>query len=442
MRISKYTFLFTFKNEYYIYNTLSNAMLRIDNDTYSILVECQKNKVEIEREKCDTEFYNLLEDKRFICENEKDEFLVYKSILAAQRNGTSHAHITIAPTMDCNFRCHYCFEKKTQTYMSSEIIDSILKYISRQKELTSIMLTWFGGEPLMAIDKIKEFYDKFIKNCGNREFNSDIITTAYYITPEVIEILKYVKIRAMQITLDGLKDSHNKIKITEGCDDVFSKIIQNIDLLVEKAPEIHITIRVNLTKENINEYVELYRFLTNRYDGKNIGIAPAFVNNRGVDADKDSPIYFSNKECANYILNLFYQAGIHSPFLTYPARFFEECAIRSQTSIAFDPEGYAYKCWEIIGNKKYAIGKLDEEGDIVDVNLTMLNRMRYGADALDDKTCSKCAYLPICSGGCPIHRIQNEFEGQKNDCCTFCKGYLPHFMRAHLMLKKAGFENK
>jgi uncharacterized protein len=100
-----------------------------------------------------------------------------------------------------------------------------------------------------------------------------------------------------------------------------------------------------------------------------------------------------------------------------------------------------YKCWEIIGNKKYAIGKLDEEGQIIDMNITNFNRQMYGADPLDDKTCSKCSYLPVCSGGCPIKRIQNEFEGWNNEMCTPFKGYLPEYLKTHLALKKAGFEN-
>jgi uncharacterized protein len=363
-------------------------------------------------------------------------------MLDAQRNDTSQAHITIAPTMDCCFRCHYCFEKKEEKYINSETIDNIVKYVENQKDLNGILLTWFGGEPLMAIDKIKEFYDKFNKVWGAKKFNSNIITTAYHITPEVIEILQAVKINSMQITLDGNKDTHNKIKFTEGCPDVFSQVIRNIDLLVEQAPEIHITIRVNLTKENINEYISLHQFLTNRYSGKDLGIAPAFVNNRGVDADKDSPIYFNHKECTNCILNLFYKVGIHSPFIRYPSRFFEECAIRSRMAVGFDPEGYVYKCWEIIGNKEFAIGKLDNNGNIININYTVLNRQLYGADTLDDKTCSQCAYLPVCCGGCPIQRIENEFEGAKNNvCCYYKGGYLTHFMRAHLALKKTGFSN-
>lgn len=37
----------------------------------------------------------------------------------------------------------------------------------------------------------------------------------------------------MQITLDGLKDTHNRIKTTHNCDDVFGKVMDNVDLLLK-----------------------------------------------------------------------------------------------------------------------------------------------------------------------------------------------------------------
>jgi uncharacterized protein len=120
-------------------------------------------------------------------------------------------------------------------------------------------LSWFGGEPLMAVDKMKEFYDKFGK-MWHKEFDSNLATTAWHITPEVIETL--------QITMDGKKETHNKIKFTDDCDDVFSKTIHNIDLLTEQAPDMQINIRVNLSGENIGEYASLYQFFTDRYTGK------------------------------------------------------------------------------------------------------------------------------------------------------------------------------
>ncbi|MDH6382823.1 sulfatase maturation enzyme AslB (radical SAM superfamily), partial [Dysgonomonas sp. PFB1-18] len=76
-----------------------------------------------------------MEEKRFIIENNKDEFLLYKSILQSQRSDGTHMHLTIAPTMDCNFSCHYCFEKKEKSYINSDRIDSLIKYLENKDDI-------------------------------------------------------------------------------------------------------------------------------------------------------------------------------------------------------------------------------------------------------------------------------------------------------------------
>jgi uncharacterized protein len=64
MEISKYTFLFPADNEYYIYNTLSNALLKIDEDTYSLLERLQTEKAIIKKEDFNEELFDILEEKR------------------------------------------------------------------------------------------------------------------------------------------------------------------------------------------------------------------------------------------------------------------------------------------------------------------------------------------------------------------------------------------
>lgn len=442
MKISKYIFLFSNENSFYIYNTLSNSLLGIDEESYNVLSEYQKEKAEIDTDRLDNELYNILIEKRFVVENDTDEYLLYRAIVENNRELKNSMHLTMVPTMDCNFRCHYCFEKKEKTYMTSDIMDSIIKYVISNKDLENIKLTWFGGEPLMAVDQIKEFHTKFRK-VWNKEFDSNIITTGYHLTPEIIETLKTVEVSSIQITLDGNKDSHNKIKFTDECDDVFSKIIKNIDLITDQAPDIHIVIRVNITRENMDEFDSLHNYLSTRYKGKKLNVEPAIVEDRG-SCDSCIPSenpFLTRKEFSNFILDLFHKKRIYTSRLQYPDRFFYECAIRNKTAIGFDPNGYAYKCWEIIGNKKYAIGKL-EDGELKKVNHTMLHRQLYGADPISDPKCSKCSYLPICNGGCPIHRIENEFENGNIDVCTYHKGLLPEFMKIHLALKKAGYTNR
>lgn len=444
MKVSKYTFLFDITNqEFYVYNTLSNVLIEIDEESYSILSKAQKDRSDIVYSSIDTELYDLLILKRIIVENDLDSYLYYKSILCTQRADQSYMHLTIAPTMDCSFNCHYCFEKyKTKNYMTEDTMNRIIKYLNSLSNKPDLKLTWFGGEPLMALFQMEEFYKK-LKDGYKVPLISNIITTGYHLNADAVKVLRNIGIKQVQITLDGLKDTHNAVKKTSDCSDVFNKVLNNVEMLLASS-DIHVVFRVNLTKKNKHEYVQLYYLLKEKFNRyKHKGIAPAFVMDRGCSKTnlENKSLFFVSHEIAPFVLDLYYKNKIHSPFLRYPSRFFTECAIRNKMSISFDPEGYAYKCWEIIGNKDYAIGQINEEGLLENINEIVLNRHLYGADPMEDPICSVCRYLPICNGGCPIQRIENLFDGKKNCCCTFWKGSLVELLKIHLSLKKNGFNN-
>ena len=439
MKISKYTFMFDENGqEYYVYNTLSNALMEIDKESYSLLFE-SRNTQKLSTADFDEDLWEALCINNIISDNDTDDYLKYKASITNIRKQRTGMHLTLAPTMDCCFRCHYCFEKyKEKKYMTPEIMDQIIKYVTSYPELKNIKITWFGGEPLMAVPQIEEFYDKF-RDIWQEPFISNIITTGYHIDKESIRVMQKVGISSVQITLDGMKETHNKVKHLPSGEDVFERILSNIELLNDSAPEINITIRVNLTLENKEEYIPLHKLCLTRFYGRsNITISPAFVLDRGTGdiCRSNNNIFFGHIERSKFILNLA-KNGINSVFVRYPEPFFNECAIRNEMAIAFDPEGYAYKCWEVIGNKEYAIGKLNDDGILTDINQTILNRQLYGADTFDDPICSQCKYLPICNGGCPIQRIENKFEGGHNDCFSHYKGFMPDFLKIHIARKKA-----
>jgi uncharacterized protein len=404
----------------------------------------QKNKSEISEKNIDKELFAELKKWLMLCDNYKDEFLIIKSQLISIRNSDKNIHFTIAPTMDCCFSCFYCFEKGNhrKKYITEEVMDSIIKNIENRKELQSINITWFGGEPLMAIDKMREFHKKF-RDVWKGAFTSRIITTAHHITTEVIDILKEIEVTSMQITLDGAEETHNSIKFTKNCNNAFQKVISNIDLLTEKYPELIIDIRVNTTPKNAAEYVDLHNFIQKRYSGKPISMYPGFVKDR----NKNKNIYIdsnflNNNDFALFCTDLWKNHKISTHWLKYETAITYECAIRNKNTFAVDPEGYVYQCWEVIGNKKYAIGKLDKDGNVIITNQTELHRNLYGSDPLANQECIECSYLPMCAGGCPIQRIENEFEGRCNEICTIHKDHIKEWLSIYLELKRLGYFSK
>lgn len=438
--VSRYTFFVEYSNRNFLYNTLSNALTEVDGELYGYLKELKEKQAKLSKE-LDDAIMKILLTNRFVTENDEDEYLIYKSVIQSIRSELHTLILTIAPTMDCCFDCHYCFERtKSPIYMSENTMRGIAKFVSSLESIKLTKITWFGGEPLMAVPQMEKMYRKLKRGLKNVPFQSNIITSGFHLNEPNIRALQRMKISQMQITLDGMKESHNKIKFTTGCDDAFSKVLDNIDLATAIAPEIHIVIRTNLTKTNAHEYEALQNLIFERFKGKNVAVAPAFVMDRDESGNADRGNLFSHNKYPSYILGLS-NSGIDSPQVRYPARHITECAIRNPLSLSFGPDGAMYKCWEHIGNPEFVIGKIGKNGNISITDTTLLNRQMYGADPLEDERCRECPYLPLCLGGCPIQRVQNKFYGAHNNHCTYYKGHIHEFIAEHIRKKEAGMQN-
>lgn len=74
--------------------------------------------------------------------------------------------LTIAPTLECNFSCEYCFESHTKNIMSIEIQNEIYSWVKvAAQDKMNVNITWYGGEPLLAKIIIFEMSENMIKIC-------------------------------------------------------------------------------------------------------------------------------------------------------------------------------------------------------------------------------------------------------------------------------------
>jgi uncharacterized protein len=67
-------------------------------------------------------------EARFLIHDEVDELATAKADLLRDRMRVDMLHFTIAPTMDCNFRCDYCFEEHLKVSMSKPVQDKLLAF--------------------------------------------------------------------------------------------------------------------------------------------------------------------------------------------------------------------------------------------------------------------------------------------------------------------------
>lgn len=75
-------------------------------------------------------------------------------------------------------------------------------------------MIWYGGEPLLAWDTICSLSERIIKIAdeNNCKYAAGIVTNGYLFDEDKILKLKELKIKTVQITLDGPPKVHSRRK--------------------------------------------------------------------------------------------------------------------------------------------------------------------------------------------------------------------------------------
>lgn len=153
MKASIYNVVFPYETQMILYNTFSCKSMILDKSLADLLSEHRKNIDAINS--IHPDFYHALIDGKYIVENGYDEVEAVEELRLNNLSDKSQYHLTINPTLDCNFHCWYCYESKvkgcgnvarTGPRLRFAFIDYVL---ADNPELKRFHLYFFGGEPLL-----------------------------------------------------------------------------------------------------------------------------------------------------------------------------------------------------------------------------------------------------------------------------------------------------
>lgn len=397
MKESKYNLVYDInENEKIIYNTRTLGLAVLTENEYDILKKSGKTN-------SDKKIVEDLYESGFLVDDDANEILVLRNRLNSERYSKEVLRMTIAPTLNCNFSCEYCYEqcgeKKVNVIMNDNTQEKLFEFMcERSTAAKKIEVVWYGGEPLLAMGVIERLSKKIIKLCENKkiEYTSSMITNGYLLNKEIIQQIKECKIQTLQITLDGPQEIHDSRRILKNGQQTFEKILSNIEALDNS---IEIVIRTNVDKTN-QEYV--YRLIEQI---ASIGKTNLMFNIANVKSEKNKENLLSMDEFARVWLSsndMCEKCNVKHGSYCMP-KGANYCDADSDNSFVIDSEGYIYKCWQDIGNKKSSIGSLNER-----LKFSSLYYDYMTFDATEDKVCKECTLLPLCMGGCPYERVHNE----------------------------------
>lgn len=122
-------------------------------------------------------------------------------------------YVTFIVTQNCNLQCTYCYEhNKTKQSFNVALAKKIIqKELSIKDNYTEICFDFFGGEPFLEFEKIREIVDFFKTKKFDKKVYFFAGTNGTLITKEIQEwLLENRDIFQIALSLDGTREMHNQ----------------------------------------------------------------------------------------------------------------------------------------------------------------------------------------------------------------------------------------
>ena len=408
------------KGEYLVYNVLNNDFIKADESQKELLKRVLSgNKFDTKTEK----LQHYLINNKYLFEESVSNLQLAQLIFHSRAWSHQCLHLIIMPTEQCNFRCIYCYETYKKGAMNELTQISLISAVKKlMKEYKQLYVEWFGGEPLLEPEIIERLSYEFKKICADQKkpYYAGMTTNGYLLNYEMYQRMKKCNILEYQITLDGLKEYHDKTRVLFNGEPTYEKIINNLLEIKsrDRSPVLKIMIRTNYTQESNAKKGEWETILNDLFfDDKRFSYNPKFAFNGKKDAEfekhmvKTVSLYGSTYveddnfcvmeneqlQCENAVNQI--KNMLSGKMICYAGR---------DNSLVIGSDGLLYKCTISLYDSTSCVGKIDySNGEFkYNQNYTMWTYPFSSVDKLEK--CSNCAIFPACLGiGC-VDKTQKE----------------------------------
>lgn len=412
MKLSRFNFLKRYDDATIFFNAATCALAVVDENFLRVLDDVKNNSYD--EKNYDAQLIADMKSSGCLVEDEVDELERLEFYRNLAKYDVTNFGLTIAPTLDCNFRCKYCFETHPKGKMNSEIQAALVKFAeSRLERAKNFSVTWYGGEPLLAKEIIWSLSEKFLELCAKYSVDYDafIITNASLLEDSDVELFKKYKINGAQITIDGVKEIHDKRRRSVTNESTFDRLIDRVNLLFNNG--LSVIVRINIDKDNISRVDELLDILAERINLRDklkidFGQVSPFTDIcKSIESD-----CYNNEQFADVMLPLYEKVLAHgfemNKMAAYPVPRLNFCCTDYVNSFVVDNRGDIYNCWNHVGNLKASCGNIND-GENLTLEKNYLSWIQW--NPIKHSKCRECIYLPICMGSCPYH-MRTSADGQ------------------------------
>ena len=356
------------------------------------------------------------------------------------------------PTYDCNLRCSYCYQDHMRTdhefshllrSLRPATIDRIFQALPTIETRHGLdpgvprrrNFGLFGGEPLLASNRpVIEYLLGRIFERGD----ADVWAVSNGTELEAYrDLLGPHRISALQITLDGPQDRHDRRRIHADGSGSYAKIAANLTMALER--DVAVSVRINVDRNNLSDLPAIADEIRARGWDRHPRFTAYTSPVRAGNGKTDRKEVFSSWDLDREMTSMREEhPGLEvlarpdeslcararrifdSPGEVLPSLRPSFCGAHDRMYI-FDPFGNIYACWERTGDPEVRIGRVLPHGEVeLKTDQSDLWRSRTVAS---NPVCRRCRYALHCGGGCAVLA----FSGNGNFHSNYCDGFASRF---------------
>ncbi len=310
----------------------------------------------------------------------------------------------------CNLNCAYCFASQGKYHgdravMSYEVGKRALDFlIENSGSRRNLEVDFFGGEPLMNFDVVKQLvaYARSVEKEHGKNFRFTLTTNGLLIDDDVIDFANR-ECANVVLSLDGRKEIHDRYRVDYAGNGSFDRIVPKFQKLVEAREGKNYYMRGTFTHANPDFLKDIQQMLDLGFRELSMEPVVCASGDPAELTEEDLPIVLEQYEKLAELMLAEDKKGTPFTFYHYmidltggPCIYKRISGCGSGTEyMAVTPWGDLYPCHQFVGEEKFKLGDI-----WTGVTNTDIQSEFAACNVYAHPECRDCWARLYCSGGC------------------------------------------
>lgn len=346
---------------------------------------------------------------------------------------------SLAIAQTCNLGCTYCYaqqggfggDSKMMTHDAA--FGAIDLLLSEAAPGDRVQITYLGGEPLANRKLLRESADHALTSAAQKSIKVgfSITTNGTLLTEDDGDFFEQHGF-AVTISLDGIGETHNRLRPFRDGRGSYHRIIANVTPLLKQQRRMQVSARVTVTPDNLDLRQTLDTLI--KLGFHSVGFSPMLSSPSGTGemGQRELSVMLERMVECGLQFETHIERGGRYPFLNMMNAMREihkgthrpyPCGAGAGY-LGVSAEGGLYACHRFVGDE---IGKM---GDLhAGIDRTRQNAWLARRHVHFQEPCRSCWARYLCGGGCHHEVIQ-----RGRPACDYIRGWLEYCLQAYIRL--------